>query len=215
MKPGRSADTMTCLPSCAAEVADGVDGLVGRVAAADELDERHDRHGAEEVHADEPLAARRGRPPRPGDGWRSTRCSRRRSRAAAASPSISRQSAVLTATSSNTASMTRSASATRPSRSVASMRASVASRLVGGQAALRDRPVEVAGDPLAAGLGAGQVRLVERDRQPDRRVDLGDAVAHQPGPRDEDPLDRGRHGGDGTAVGPLATASPGPRVSAS
>ena len=54
--------------------------------------------------------------------------------------------------------------------------------LVGRQATLRDRPIEVARDPLAAGLGAGQVRLVERDRQPDRGVDLGDAMTHQTRP---------------------------------
>ena len=36
------------------------------------------------------------------------------------------------------------------------------------------------------------VRLVERDRLPGRGVDLGDAVAHEPGARHEDPLDRHR-----------------------
>ena len=39
---------------------------------------------------------------------------------------------------------------------------SVASRSSCVEPALRDRPVEVAGDPLAAGLGPGEVRLVQR-----------------------------------------------------
>ena len=55
---------------------------------------------------------------------------------------------------------------------------------------LVDGPLEVAGDPLAAGLGAREVRLVERDLLADRGMDLGDAVAHQPGARDEHALDR-------------------------
>ena len=59
-----------------------------------------------------------------------------------------------------------------------------------GEAALGDRAVQVAGDPIAARLGAREVRFVQDDRQADRRVDLGDAVAHQPGPGHEDPLDR-------------------------
>ena len=58
MKPGRSVETMTCLPRARGQGPDGVDRLVARVAAADELDERHDRHGAEEMHPDEPLATR-------------------------------------------------------------------------------------------------------------------------------------------------------------
>ena len=62
----------------------------------------------------------------------------------------------------------------------------------GVEAALGDGAIEVAGDPVPAGLGAGQIRLVEDDRQADRGVDLGDPVAHQPGARDEDALDRHR-----------------------
>ena len=59
MNPGRSAETMTCLPSRSPESADRGLGVVVGVAAADQLDERHDRHRTEEMHPDEPLAALR------------------------------------------------------------------------------------------------------------------------------------------------------------
>ena len=45
------------------------------------------------------------------------------------------------------------------------------------------------GDPIAAGLCAGDVRLVQRDRLADGGMHLADAVTHQPGARDEDALD--------------------------
>ena len=82
MNPGRSAETMTCLPSRSpsARIAASVASSVSR--AADQLDERHDRHRAEEVHPDEPLAALAARRPRQGGGSRSRSCSRRRSRPA-------------------------------------------------------------------------------------------------------------------------------------
>ena len=72
------------------------------------------------------------------------------------------------------------------------------------QPALGDGPLEVAGDPVATGLGPREVRLVQRDLLADRRVDLGDAVAHQAGAGDEDPLDRHpaqRYRADGAAAG--------------
>src|SRR6185436_11262618 len=62
--------------------------------------------------------------------------------------------------------------------------------LVRRDPALRDGPVEVARDPLPAGLGTLEVGLVEDDGLPDRGMDLGDAVAHEAGTRHEDPLDR-------------------------
>ena len=62
--------------------------------------------------------------------------------------------------------------------------------LVVRQLALGDRPLEVAGDPVPTRGGTGEIRLVEHDLLADRRVDLGDAVAHQAGAGDEDPLDR-------------------------
>ena len=90
--------------------------------------------------------------------------------------------------------MTRSASATRADvvgrLDPAERRVAVLRR----EPALGDGPIEVAGDPVAARLGAGELRLVQRHRLADRGVDLGDAVAHQPGARDEDPFDRGGHG---------------------
>ena len=58
------------------------------------------------------------------------------------------------------------------------------------QLALGDGPLEVAGDPVATRGRAREIRLVERDLLADSRVDLGDAVAHQAGAGDEDPLDR-------------------------
>ena len=70
--------------------------------------------------------------------------------------------------------------------------------------ALGDRTVQVAGDPVAAGLGAREVRLVQRHLAADRGVDLGDAVAHQPGPGHEHSLDR--HGRLSVARGALARA---------
>ena len=70
--------------------------------------------------------------------------------------------------------------------------------LVLGEPALGDRAVQVAGDPVAARFGARELGLVQRDRQADGGVDLGDAMTHQPGARHEHPLDLGRHGSDGT-----------------
>ena len=64
--------------------------------------------------------------------------------------------------------------------------------VVGGQLALGDRPLEVAGDPVPAGVGAREVGLVERDLLADGGMDLGDAVAHEPGAGDEHPLDAHR-----------------------
>ena len=61
--------------------------------------------------------------------------------------------------------------------------------VIGGDPALGHRAVQVAGDSREARLGAGEVRLIEGDLLADDRVDLGDAVAHEPGARHEDPLD--------------------------
>ena len=67
--------------------------------------------------------------------------------------------------------------------------------LVRGQLALRDRSIEIAGDPVAPRLRPREVGLVQRDGLPDRGVDLADAVAHEPGAGDEDVLDRHRAAG--------------------
>ena len=53
--------------------------------------------------------------------------------------------------------------------------------ILGGEPALGDGALEVAGDPVPAGLGPRELRLVEDDLLADGRVDLGDPVAHQPG----------------------------------
>ena len=60
MNPGRSAETMTCLPSSADSSRIAASVVVARGGAADQLDERHDGHRAEEVHAHEAGTARLG-----------------------------------------------------------------------------------------------------------------------------------------------------------
>ena len=123
--------------------------------------------------------------------------------AGGASPSSSRQRADLTARSSKTASMTRSAVATPPRSAVGSMRAKVASRsswLRRPLATARSRLDAIRSRPASARARSGSYSV---DRQPDRRVDLRDAVAHQAGAGHEDTLDRlamrtmvrGRHRG--------------------
>ena len=184
---GRDDDLLAQL---AGEVADGRLGRVVGRGAADELDQRHHRHGAEEVHADEPGARGPRRPTTPAGRWRSTRCWWRRRRPAGRWRPARPTARDLTSMSSNTASTTRSASAAAARSSVGTRRASVASRSSRGEPALRDGPLEVARDPVAAGLGARQLRLVQGHLLADRRVDLGDAVAHQPGAGDEHALDR-------------------------
>ena len=133
--------------------------------------------------------------------------------AAGASASRSRQSADLTARSSKTASMTRSAvgDAAEVGRWLDARQGGVAVRLA--EAALGHRPIEVGRDPVAARLGARKVRFVERDRQPDGRMDLRDAVAHQPRASHEDPFDRARHANDGTRT-PTVPAGPTARLAA-
>ena len=164
MNPGRSAETMTCLPSSADELADRGRGRVRRRGAADELDERHDRHGAEEVHPDE---RRRGAPASTAAASSSIEIElvfEARSAPGGAIASISLQNPRLTSRSSKIASTTRSAAAAASGRRSAAIRASVASRSSGLQPPLRDRPVEVAGDPIATGDGPAEFRLVENRR---------------------------------------------------
>ena len=112
---------------------------------------------------------------------------------AGAIASRSRHSADLTAMSSKTASMTRSASAARARSAVGFDAAERRVAVRVAEAALGDRPVQVARDPFASRLGARELRFVQDDRAADGRVDLGDPVAHQPGASHEDPLDRTRH----------------------
>ena len=66
--------------------------------------------------------------------------------------------------------------------------------LLPSESALRHDLVEVGGNSLPAGNRARQLGLVENDLFADRGVDLGDAVAHEPGAGDEDTFDghRGR-----------------------
>ena len=165
---------------------------VGR-RAADELDQRHDRHRAEEVHADEARPA-----------LAATTASASRSiaielvfvakiAAGGATPSSSRHSARLDVdVLEDRLDDEVGVGGASPRSSVATMRPRVASRSSAVELALGDGPLEVAGDPVAAGVGAREVGLVERDLLADRRVDLGDPVAHQAGAGDEDPLDRHR-----------------------
>ena len=80
----------------------------------------------------------------------------------------------------------------RPRSAVGAIRPRMASRSLAVEPALRDGPLEVAGDPVAARLRPGEVGLVQRRRSGRRGEDLGDAVAHQPGAGDEDALDRHR-----------------------
>ena len=110
---------------------------------------------------------------------------------AGATPSRSDQNRRFTSTSSKIASTTSPASAASAGSAEARIRRE---RLVAVslEAALRDRPLEVAGDPVATRLGSREVRLVEDDAPAARGEDLGDAVAHQPGAADEDVLDRHR-----------------------
>ena len=117
-------------------------------------------------------------------------------------------SSVLTPRSSNTASTTRSASRPRPRSSVGDDPRERRVALLGVEPALGDRALEVAGDPLPAGLGARE-RPARRASTclADRRVDLGDAVAHQAGAGDEDPLDRHRS----ASVAPPVMTAAGPR----
>ena len=172
--------------------ADRVEGRIVGVTAADELDERHDRHRAEEVHPDEPLA------PGSGDGLCETVDGDRRG--------VRGEDRVLGGQ------PVELAPECRLDRDVlehglddevgGGHRGGVGGdldpgergvALLGRQASLRDRPIQVARDPLAARLGTSQLRLIERDRQPDRGMDLGDAVTHESGARDEHPLDRAWH----------------------
>ena len=150
--------------------------------AADQLDERMTGTGLNACRRSArgaPLTPRR-----PGDRWRSSWCSSRRSWPAAPAVQL-RQRAVLTPTSSKTASTTRSASATRARSSVATMRP---------WSRRARRPSACPWRPPARGCHRsdpdqrphGEIRLVEHDLLSDRRVDLGDPVAHEPGAGDED-----------------------------
>ena len=66
------------------------------------------------------------------------------------------------------------------------------SRAAGSSRPFCDRPLEVPGDPVPAGLGTCQLRLVQDDAPASGGEDLGDAVAHEPCAADEDLVDRHR-----------------------
>ena len=196
-EPGPVGRDDELLAELVGHLADGRLGRVARRRAADELDQRHDRHRAEEVHARRTARAAPARRPRRGCRSRSSSCSRRRSSSSGARSSRRRHSSRLTSTSSNTASIDEVGRAGEvevvrrddpPDDRVALVRIDLA---------LGDGPIEVAGDPLATCLRAGEVRLVQDDVLADRGVDLADAVAHEPGAGDEDPFDRHRPQGTG------------------
>ena len=190
MNPGRSADTMTCLPSSAARLADRRLGLVVGRAAADELDQRHDRHRAEEVHADEPGRARladgRGervdrdrRRVRGEDRGRPGRCRRGRAHSVALDVEVLEHR------------LDHEVGVARRRRGRRSRRGARASRRAPRRGAGPSRP-------RARGCrrsGRGRPRPAPGPARTgstvlaDRRVDLRDAVAHQPGAGDEDALD--------------------------
>ena len=111
---------------------------------------------------------------------------------------------VLTSTSSNTASMTRSASAAIARSDDPVRRARMRLPVVGCQLALRDGAIEVARDARQPGLGPGELGLVDRDLLAHGRVHLGDPVPHEPGARHEDALD----GHACSSMGPRPPAYP-------
>ena len=190
MKPGRSAETMTCLPSSAARsrtaasVASSV--AVPRMSSISGITGTGLKKCMPTNRARRPSATVDGQPvdgDRRGVRWRRRRPAGRCRRARPTARD-------LTSRSSNTASTTRSASAAAARSSVGDEARQRRVAVLRGEPALRDGPVEVAGDPVAAGLGARQLRLVQGHLLADRRVDLGDAVPHQPGAGDEHALDR-------------------------
>ncbi len=188
---------MTCLPSRSPRSRIADLGRVVRVAAADQLDERHDRHGAEEVHADEQLTSlmldRLGEAVDRDRRGVAREDRGRRGDGVDLVPEALLDLEVLEHGFDDDVGVGR---ATEVGGGLDPCERGVA--LVLGEATLRDRAVQVAGDPIAACLGAREIGLVQRDRQADGGVDLGDPMAHQPGARHEHPLDLGRHGSDGT-----------------
>ena len=173
---------------------DGADGglrVVARRRAPDQLDQRHDRDRAEEVHADEPGPARfANRRRKPID--RDRRRVRGEDRAFRGAPIEVRPECRLH----------RHVLEHRLDHEVDLLRRcevigrrdqredSVA--LGGIEAALRDRSLEVPGNPIAAGDGPVDVRLVERYRSTGRGEHLGDPVTHEAGAGHEGALVRHR-----------------------
>ena len=193
MNPGRSAETMTCLPRSAASVADRASVVTSSVAVPRiELDERHHRDGAEEVHPDEArpaIRAHRRREPVDRDRARV----RREDRVRRGDPRRARPTARdLTSTSSNTASTTRS----RPAGGGepvgrGSTRASTASRSLGASAG----PWR----PPARGCRRSAPGRPRPGRAPARRGPTAQPTAActwampwpiRPAPATNDPLDR-------------------------
>jgi hypothetical protein len=170
------------------ELPDGHDGRVARVARSDELDEGHDRDRAEEVHPDEPppAGARDGfRQPMDGDRARVRGEDRRRrgDRVELAPQAVLDLEVLEHGLHDEVGGGGRLQPVGRGQpgdRRVARL---------GRELALVDGPGEVAGDALDAGGRPPEVRLVDRHVLADRCVDLGDAVAHQPGAGHEHPLD--------------------------
>ena len=168
MNPGRSAETMTCLPSSPASARTAATGLVG--VAWPRMSSTSGMTGTGLKKCIPRNRSRRGSPTASASRWMAIelrvrgedRVRRRASRSSA------RHRSLLDARGPRRRPRsTRSASATRARSDVAVSRASVASRSASREPALRDGPVEVAGDPVAAGLGPREVGLVER-RPPSR-----------------------------------------------
>ena len=156
--------------------------------ATDELDERHDRHRAEEVHADERGVARG-----PGgfgeamDGDRAGVRGEDRPGARDAvhlAPQGLLHVDVLEHRLDDEIGIGGGCQFVRGGQAVKGRRP-----VAGAQPGLVDGALEVAGDAHAAGFRPGKVGLVERDLRADRGEDLGDAMAHQAGPGDEDTID--------------------------
>ena len=176
---------MTCLPSSAAMLAD--------VRAPSRRSSRSPRissisgmtgTGLKKCMPTKPRAAARGsdRSARRGDGDRDW-CCWRGSRTAGAAGRARRTASRLTASSSKTASTTRSAPAAAVGQSVGDGRCAPSCRARSScvDLALRDGALEVRADARRPGFGAGPLRLVQRDVVAGRGHHLGDAVAHQAG----------------------------------
>ena len=164
-------------------------GGIGGVRPADQLDQRHDRHRTEEVHARRSAGGgwcdRLGQPgdrDRAGVGGEDRI---RRRQPVELAPQRRLDVEVLEDR------LDHEIGVAHPTRIVGRRDPGEGGlALLGREPALGHCPLQVPGDPIAAGLRPREVRFEELDLEPDRRVDLGDPVAHQPGAGHEDPLDR-------------------------
>ena len=193
MNPGRSADTMTCLPSSPGSVADrrrpsrracrrtrisSTSGMTGT--------------GLKKCIPTNRARRVRARPPRPAGGSRSSSCSRRRSPSAGATRRARATARRLTAEVLEDRLDDEVGVAPRPrGRRSAAIRAE--RRVALGRsssrplATARSRLPAMRSRPASARARSGSYSTTVLA---DRGVDLGDAVAHQPGAGHEHALDR-------------------------